>query len=133
MECNTTTLCDLKKIEEILIGAANAAKATIVESRFHQFNPFGISGVVVISESHLTIHTWPEYGYAAVDIFTCGKTLQPADATDYLIKQLESKKPSMVELKRGRLTKADQVQPVIGIKEGDKVSNDPGKILQMVR
>ena len=116
-----------------MIGAANEAKATIIESRFHQFSPYGISGVVVIAESHLTIHTWPEYRYAAVDIFTCGKTLQPADATDFLIKHLDSKNPSMMEFKRGRLSKKDHAHPEVEAKEGDKVDHDPGKILQMVR
>lgn len=84
--------------------AAREAKATIIESRFHQFNPFGISGVVVIAESHLTIHTWPEYGYAAVDIFTCGETLQPSVAADYIAKKLQSKDPSFMEVKRGCLS-----------------------------
>ncbi|MFQ5584548.1 MAG: adenosylmethionine decarboxylase, partial [Calditrichia bacterium] len=95
-ECNIDILNDLRKIEDILVTAAKKAKATIVESRFHQFNPFGISGVVVIAESHLTIHTWPEHGYAAVDIFTCGKALEPTTATDYLIKKFQSRNPSMV-------------------------------------
>ena len=56
------------------------AKATIIDVSFHEFNPFGISGVVVIAESHLTIHTWPEYAYAAVDIFTCGDIIKPEDS-----------------------------------------------------
>ena len=100
-DCNTAFLNDLKKIENILLIAAKKANATIIESRFHQFNPFGISGVVVIAESHLTIHTWPEHAYAAVDIFTCGKALEPNIAIDYLIRELQSKNPSMIELKRG--------------------------------
>ncbi len=111
-DCNTETLDDLKKIEDVLLEAARKAKATIIESRFHRFSPFGVSGVVVIAESHLTIHTWPEYAYAAVDIFTCGKVLQPSIATDYLIEAFESKNPSIVELERGlflsRAKKAEQ-------------------------
>ncbi|MFQ5597668.1 MAG: adenosylmethionine decarboxylase [Nitrospiria bacterium] len=131
-DCNASILRDLKKIESILLTAAKAAKATVVESRFHQFNPFGISGVVVIAESHLTIHTWPEFEYAAVDIFTCGNTLQPDHATDYLVKHLESKNPSMVSLKRGFLSgeKPPQEMHAIVAKEGNHVS---GKILQVVR
>ncbi|MGB3801585.1 MAG: adenosylmethionine decarboxylase [Lewinella sp.] len=58
--------------ERILLAAAAAMGATVVESRFHAFSPHGVSGVVVIAESHLTVHTWPEYGYAAVDVFSCG-------------------------------------------------------------
>jgi len=75
-DCDANILDDLNKIEEILVAAAREAKATIIESRFHKFNPFGISGVVVIAESHLAIHTWPEHAFAAVDIFTCGKNLR---------------------------------------------------------
>ncbi len=101
-ECSVDILDDLKAIELALLEAARRARATIIESRFHRFSPFGISGVVVIAESHLTIHTWPEYQYAAVDIFTCGTVLQPSVATDYLIETFGSKRPSIVELKRGR-------------------------------
>ena len=63
-----------------MVEAAKRAEATIIDVVFHEFNPFGISGVVVIAESHLSIHTWPEHRYAAVDIFSCGETLKPAEA-----------------------------------------------------
>ncbi|WP_116107146.1 adenosylmethionine decarboxylase [Lewinella sp. IMCC34191] len=59
--------------ERILLEAAAAMGAQVVESRFHAFSPHGVSGVVVIAESHLTVHTWPEHGYAAVDVFSCGQ------------------------------------------------------------
>ena len=65
-------LKDGEKLEQALRAAAAAMGAAVVTATFHQFSPYGISGVVIIQESHLTIHTWPEYGYAAVDIFTCG-------------------------------------------------------------
>lgn len=84
-----------------MVAAAKIAKATIVGSHFHQFSPFGISGVVVIAESHLAIHTWPEHGYAAVDIFTCGETLSPDVAAQYLVEKFQSRQPSLMELKRG--------------------------------
>lgn len=58
--------------QRILLAAAAAMGATIVEERFHAFSPHGVSGVVIIAESHLTVHTWPEHGYAAVDVFSCG-------------------------------------------------------------
>jgi S-adenosylmethionine decarboxylase proenzyme len=88
-------------VEEIMVAAAKIAKATIVGSHFHQFSPFGISGVVVIAESHVAIHTWPEHGYAAVDIFTCGETLSPEIAAQYLVQKFQSRQPSLMELKRG--------------------------------
>src|SRR5678816_1870373 len=84
-----------------MVEAAKRAQATIVDVVFHEFNPFGISGVVVIAESHLAIHTWPEYRYAAVDVFSCGEVLQPQVAADYLVEQLGAARASVVELQRG--------------------------------
>lgn len=90
-----------EKIEKIMNEAAKKANATVVESVFHHFNPYGVSGAVVIKESHLTIHTWPEYGYAAVDIFTCGDSVNPWDAFKYLEKQFKAKKYETSEIPRG--------------------------------
>ncbi len=100
-ECNAKILSNLKEVQTALINAAKIAEATIVEAAFHEFNPFGISGMVIIAESHLSIHTWPEYKYAAVDIFTCGNTIKPEKAVSYLIEKFQSRNPSVVELKRG--------------------------------
>ncbi len=110
-ECSTKTLSNLKEVQDILITAAKIAHATIVEVAFHEFSPFGISGMVVIAESHLSIHTWPEYKYAAVDIFTCGKTLKPKKAVEYLIERFQSKNPSVVEVKRGILSPREMNLP----------------------
>ena len=82
---------------------ANEAGATVLGESFHQFNPHGVSGVVVIAESHLFIHTWPEHGYAAVDIFTCGDTVQPQKAAQILVKELRAGSHSMLEIQRGIL------------------------------
>ncbi|MDQ8204209.1 adenosylmethionine decarboxylase [Pelagicoccus sp. SDUM812003] len=70
--CPDELLLDAEKLEETLVAAATDAGAHVVKSVFHQFNPHGLSGVVVIAESHIAVHTWPEYAYAAIDIFTCG-------------------------------------------------------------
>lgn len=100
-QCNADTLKDVKKIEEAMLNACRLAKATIVRHTFHEFSPFGVSGVVVIAESHVAIHTWPEYNYAAVDIFTCGETIDPWVVFKYLEEQFESGQSSNMELKRG--------------------------------
>ena len=71
-DCNKEILKNTDTIEKSMLTAARTSNATIVESVFHQFNPWGVSGAVIIAESHLTIHTWPEHNYAAVDLFTCG-------------------------------------------------------------
>jgi S-adenosylmethionine decarboxylase proenzyme len=96
-------LDDCPQIQWLMEEVAKRCKATIVESVFHTFNPFGVSGVVVISESHVAIHTWPEYKYCAVDIFTCGDLIDPWDGFSFLKEHLKSKHHSVVEIKRGCL------------------------------
>lgn len=110
--CDIEILKDHKKIEEMMVEAAKRAKATVVESVFHVFNPWGVSGAVVISESHLTIHTWPEYGYAAVDLFTCGDTVNPWIAFDHLTKELKAEKTESMEVTRGMVDKIKAYSPV---------------------
>ena len=72
LNCKADVLNDVVQIEKAMVEAAQIAGATVINSTFHHFSPYGVSGVVVIQESHLAIHTWPEYRYAAVDLFTCG-------------------------------------------------------------
>jgi S-adenosylmethionine decarboxylase len=110
-ECNPEVLKSLEKVRSAMVSAAKKAKATIIDVSFREFNPFGISGIVVIAESHLTIHTWPEYGYAAVDIFTCGDVIKTEIAASYLIKQLECKNPSIMEIKRGIVSHENENLP----------------------
>lgn len=100
-DCDRKVLENSSLIEKYMLSAAKLAKATIVESVFHTFNPWGISGVVVIEESHLTIHTWPEYKYAAVDLFTCGNTIKPWTAFEFLEEKLNAKRTDITEIPRG--------------------------------
>jgi len=102
-DCDKEVLNDLSLLRGTLLLAANKAGATVLGESFHQFNPQGVSGVVIIAESHLFIHTWPEYGYAAADIFTCGNSVQPEKAAELLIEKLGSKNHSIKELPRGIL------------------------------
>jgi S-adenosylmethionine decarboxylase len=99
--CPQELLKRVEDVKEILVGAARACGATIVDVAFHEFNPFGVSGVVVIAESHLSVHTWPEYRYAAVDIFTCGDVIKPEEAAAYVASRFRCKNPSIIEVKRG--------------------------------
>lgn len=105
-DCKSDLLSNPDAINEIMCAAAEAMKATIVTSTFHHFSPLGVSGVVVIMESHLTIHTWPEYGYAAVDIFTCGNIDMSAGVA-YLKEKLEAKNMESKELIRGEKIKVN--------------------------
>ena len=130
-DCNTQLLDDVEKTRTFMVGAAKKANATVIGAHFHQFSPHGISGVVVIAESHLSIHTWPEYGYAAVDVFTCGETLQPSVAAGYLVKKFQSKNPSLIEVRRGTLSLDDKPFPHKPV-EGETVSYDRAEELQMV-
>ncbi|MEK7713984.1 MAG: adenosylmethionine decarboxylase [candidate division NC10 bacterium] len=100
-DCDPDVINNLEAVKGALVEAARRAQATIVDVVFHEFNPFGISGVVVIAESHLSIHTWPEYRYAAVDIFSCGDVLQPEVAASYLVEQFAAERTSIVEMQRG--------------------------------
>lgn len=99
--CDFKVLDDLKKVEEALVGAALKAGAEICGKFFHKFSPQGVSGVVVISESHLAIHTWPEFGYAAVDIFTCGQKVDPWVACNFLKDALAASDTFATEVSRG--------------------------------
>lgn len=106
-DCNPEILKSLDKVKNAMVSAAKKARATIIDVSFHEFSPFGISGMVVIAESHLSIHTWPEYGYAAVDIFTCGDIIKPELAAQFLIEKFGCKNPSVVEMKRGIISCAN--------------------------
>ena len=100
-DCSPEVLNSLTAVKTALVEAAKRAEATIVDVVFHEFNPFGISGVVVIAESHLSIHTWPEHRYAAVDIFSCGEIIDPSQAASYLVEQFQAGRASCVEVRRG--------------------------------
>ena len=102
--CEPATLNSVDLVQKVMVQAAIEAGAEIREVAFHKFSPQGVSGVVVISESHLAIHTWPEYGYAAVDVFTCGDKVNPWDAFDYIVEAFKATNVSVSEVKRGLLT-----------------------------
>lgn len=99
--CDPEILNDVAIIENAMIDSAKKAEATIINSTFHHFSPFGVSGVVVIQESHLAIHTWPEYGFASVDIFTCGDTVDPWISYKELKESLKAEHGSAIQMNRG--------------------------------
>lgn len=110
--CDPEVLNDRKAIEQILVDAALKAGAEIREVAFHKFSPQGVSGVVVISESHLTIHTWPELGYAAVDVFTCGDHVDPWNACHYITEKFKAKHMTASEVRRGIFQEANKLQKI---------------------
>lgn len=98
--CPPALLKAPEQSKKFLLEAAHRMEATVVNTQFHAFSPFGVSGVVVIQESHLTIHTWPEHGYAAIDVFTCGHLKLDAGIS-YLCEAFQSKNHWQRELARG--------------------------------
>lgn len=92
-------------------NAAETARATIVQTVSHRFDPHGVSVVVVLEESHLSIHTWPEAGYAAVDFYTCG-VCDPSVAHDVLLKGLNAETAELALFHRGLRTEAASMQQV---------------------
>ena len=101
-DCAPELLNDVAFIRKAMVKAAEAMGATIVEQVFHHFSPHGVSGVVVIAESHLAIHTWPEYNYAAVDLFTCGSEVDPEVGFHALKESLGSLRFDTERFLRGR-------------------------------
>lgn len=108
-DCDKRSLDDVRLLEETMNEAVRRSGATIVRSVFHRYNPQGVSGVVVIAESHISIHTWPEYGYAAVDFFTCGESVDPYKAHEYLSAVLAAGSVHLQELKRGIPSESDEI------------------------
>ena len=102
-ECECTFLDSEPDIRSLMLEAATRSGATVVGDIFHHFSPQGVTGVVVVAESHLAIHTWPEFGYASVDIFTCGTRVDPWIGFEYIKEKLQSKRWVSKESARGDL------------------------------
>lgn len=100
-DCHPEYLDNQDLISQLLINAAKSCGVTIVQSIFHRFSPQGVTGVVVIEESHLSIHTWPESGYASVDFYTCGEVI-PEKAISVIQKGLNAKRFEMMKVLRGQ-------------------------------
>src|SRR5215472_1262558 len=100
-ECETDRLDNIAWVKATLVRAARAAGATIVQTVFHKFAPWGISGVVVISESHLAIHIWPEHRYAAIDVFTCGESVRIDVASAFLKRAFRARRSVKRSFSRG--------------------------------
>jgi S-adenosylmethionine decarboxylase proenzyme len=98
--CDRTVLDDAEALSRALRAAADAMDATVVGAMFHRFAPQGVTGVLLLSESHISVHTWPERGYAALDLFTCG-TGDPARALAVLERALGAARVAVLRVARG--------------------------------
>ncbi len=99
--CPATVLNDVAELEKCFRRCAEKGGATLVSSHFHHFSPQGVSGVVVIAESHVTVHTWPEHGYAAVDVFTCGRPEVAEAVMELIISALHAETIHRTSFERG--------------------------------
>lgn len=107
----TADLNDPRLVMETLEQACQVARATIVERSGHHFSPYGVTAVVVIAESHLAVHTWPEHRYAAVDLFTCGTSVDTWKAFEFVRKALGATRVEVREIERG-LVPDEEEEPV---------------------
>ncbi|MFH1462548.1 MAG: adenosylmethionine decarboxylase [bacterium] len=94
---------DPKRIKKILLQAVKEANNTPLKIAIHKFEPQGITGIVLLAESHIALHTWPEFNYVAIDIYTCGDKATPAKALEYLKGEFKPKKVEIKEIKRGQV------------------------------
>jgi S-adenosylmethionine decarboxylase len=101
IDCDAGLLNDIEYLRKVVSDTARQIGATVIKDSFYQFTPQGISGVLIIAESHIAIHTWPEYRFAAVDVFTCGDVIDPKNAVSPFVEKLKAKSSSYIEMKRG--------------------------------
>ncbi|MFO8057855.1 MAG: adenosylmethionine decarboxylase [bacterium] len=105
--CDPVLLDDPAYMEPVLAEAARVSNATVMNSCLHKFSPQGVSGVLILAESHLAVHTWPEYSYAAVEIFTCGDTTDPEAGHRYLVEELKPAHHELRVIERGDMDTAE--------------------------
>ena len=92
---------DVSRMKKILVAAVKKANNTPLEIIIHKFQPQGMTGIVLLAESHIAIHTWPEFNYIALDIYTCGDKGNPMKSLEYLKKEFKPKKVKIKKIKRG--------------------------------
>ncbi len=100
--CSFETLDDLALIKKMFEDALLAADATVIEVVMHKFSPQGVTGIAAIAESHVSIHTWPELGFAAVDVFSCGPKMNVEKLLSHFASVLKPTEIEMQTLSRGR-------------------------------
>ncbi len=99
--CDPSLIADAEVFKEKIEKIAKEAELTVLKSYHHQFHPYGVTSLMLLAESHLFVHTWPEYNYIAADIFTCGDERKAYKALELMIKEFKAKDIKKIEIKRG--------------------------------
>ncbi len=99
--CDYHLITDAERLEQILLEASEAASMEVLHSHFHTFEPHGVTGLILLSTSHVSVHTWPEYGYAAFDVFSCSSNVQTKLAVDYIISKIAHTRKRITKVDRG--------------------------------
>jgi len=99
--CDPDILRNPDRMREVLIHAAKQGEMGVRNSFFYKFAPEGVSGVVIVSESHISAHTWPEKGYAALDVYICGDEAKPERAIEVFLREMGARDAHVTEIKRG--------------------------------
>ena len=102
-DCPAGLLNDRAFVERALREATAESGTTLINEIVHKFHPQGVTGLALLAESHISIHTWPEANYAAADVFTCGNKAKPAKACEYLIRSFQAGQHTMTQMQRGEL------------------------------
>ena len=101
--CDSQVIATVEPTQKALLSAAEVCGSTIISYDFHQFSPHGVSGVILIAESHFSIHTWPEHNFVAVDIFSSGQKMKPEIAIKFLEEAFSAEQTDVLKQTRGRL------------------------------
>ncbi len=110
-ECPEGLLDDPERLQQISLESAETARVTVISSQFHRFSPQGVTGILLLAESHLSLHTWPEHGYCAMDLFTCGDFQAAREAIHQLSRKLQAGRVVLSEMKRGLLEESPMAMP----------------------
>ena len=110
--CSPDVLDNAPFLEQLLERAVRKAGGNIIGKIFHRFTPQGVTGIIAISESHVSIHTWPENGYMALDAFTCGKEMDPWIVYREIRAHVKAERVKVLELKRGEYAELKKAEAV---------------------
>jgi S-adenosylmethionine decarboxylase len=108
--CDASILNDVEYLRAVMKEAARKGNMSVVRTIFHRYEPHGVTGVVIVKESHLAIHTWPEYSFASVDIFLCGTNSNPYEALKYIELKLRPKKVYTNSMERGMAIEYERIK-----------------------